>query len=184
VKIAMLEARGDAALLVGRAPRRPARAAPPGRFRPIAESTLEYAVLLCVRASDKEGFQRNMAQLKAYYGSPALAARSAKRRMILGLHLLFLLVENRLAEFHSELELLAPEDLASSEVQFSAGLERALVVGTYDEVSCPRGTSPGRPGSTAAPASKNLPKQILTRVDNVSSTRVEEARSRMRSKES
>ena len=84
------------------------------------ERTLELAVLLCVHASDTSGFQRNMSQLKAYYGIPRyicwvlgasltkqnfddrLAAESNLRQMILGLYLLFLIVENRLAEFHSE----------------------------------------------------------------------------------
>ena len=83
-------------------------------------------MLLCVHASDTAGFQRNMSQLKAYYSSPELAARSEKRQMILGLHLLFLIVENRLAEFHSELELMAPADRTSREVAFSVSLEQSL----------------------------------------------------------
>jgi len=100
----------------------------------LGQRTLEVAVLLCVHASDTAGFQRNMSQLKAYYSSPALAARSEKRQMILGLHLLFLIVENRLAEFHSELELMAPADRTSREVAFSVSLEQYLMVGTYNNV--------------------------------------------------
>lgn len=110
--------------------------------RVVGLKTLEYAVLLAVRQNDAAGFQRNMAQLKAYYASPVLAAKTDKRRMILGLHLLFLVVENRLAEFHSEMELLNDADRTCGEVEFASGLERALVVGTYDAVLAARTSMP------------------------------------------
>jgi len=36
----------------------------------LGQRTLEIAVLLSVHTSDTAGFQRNMSQLKAYYGLP------------------------------------------------------------------------------------------------------------------
>ena len=77
----------------------------------LGQRSLEYAVLAAARRSDKSAFQRHVAQLKASYSDPQLAQQSQKRRTILGLHLLFLVTEHRLAEFHSELELLSKEDL-------------------------------------------------------------------------
>ena len=108
----------------------------------LGQRSLEYAVLAAARRSDKSAFQRHVAQLKASYSDPQLAAQSEKRRTILGLHLLFLVTEHRLAEFHSELELLSKEDLECAEVQFSAQLERALVVGTYERVLAARNSTP------------------------------------------
>ncbi len=54
---------------------------------------------------------------------------------MLALNLLHLLVENRLADFHCELELL-PESLRKLPViAFCTQLEQHLVVGAYDMVS-------------------------------------------------
>lgn len=61
---------------------------------------------------------------------PASPNQSAVR----GLNLLFLLVENRLAEFHSELELMRDEERASECVMFPVRLEQLLMVGSYDQV--------------------------------------------------
>lgn len=61
---------------------------------------------------------------------PASPNQSAVR----GLNLLFLLVENRLAEFHSELELMEDAERASECVVFPVRLEQFLMVGSYDQV--------------------------------------------------
>lgn len=73
-------------------------------------------------------------QLKPFYMDfvsqlPASPNQSAVR----GLNLLFLLVENRLAEFHSELELMGDGERASEHVMFPVRLERFLMVGSYDQ---------------------------------------------------
>jgi hypothetical protein len=53
---------------------------------------------------------------------------------IVGLHLLYLLVENRLADFHGQLELLSEDALKYPAVLFCTQLEQHLVVGAYDQV--------------------------------------------------
>lgn len=73
-------------------------------------------------------------QLKPFYMDfvsqlPASPNQSAVR----GLNLLFLLVENRLAEFHSELELMEDEERATECVMFPVRLEQFLMVGSYDQ---------------------------------------------------
>ena len=58
---------------------------------------------------------------------------SPNQNAVRGLNLLFLLVENRLAEFHSELELMGDEERASECVMFPVRLEQFLMVGSYDQ---------------------------------------------------
>lgn len=45
-----------------------------------------------------------------------------------------LLVENRLSEFHAELELISEEEAGTPFISFPITLERQLMVGSYDEV--------------------------------------------------
>jgi 26S proteasome regulatory subunit N12 len=53
---------------------------------------------------------------------------------VLGLNLMHLLVDNRLSEFHAELELLSEDEVGTPYVSFPITLERQLMVGSYDEV--------------------------------------------------
>lgn len=100
----------------------------------LGQQLMEQGALLAVHTQDSQSFQRYISQLKPYYADPQLAAQSVLRPTILGLYLLFLIVENRLAEFHSELELLSESDLERREVAFTIALEQNLMVGTYNEV--------------------------------------------------
>jgi 26S proteasome regulatory subunit N12 len=96
-----------------------------------AVTALELGVLLAVHAQDLEAFQRTVAQIQPHYAS----LKSTPRRLqITGLYLMHLLVENRLSEFHSELELLTEQEASSPLISFPVGLERQLMVGIYDEI--------------------------------------------------
>lgn len=53
---------------------------------------------------------------------------------VLGLNLLYLIVENRLADFHCELETFSSDLKAHPFITFCVLLEQHLVVGSYDEV--------------------------------------------------
>jgi 26S proteasome regulatory subunit N12 len=92
---------------------------------------LELGVLLSVAAADLDAFARNLAQLKPYYSRGIITER---KNHILGLNLMFLLIENRLSEFHAELELLTDSEASNAFVSFPIQLERQLMVGSYDEV--------------------------------------------------
>lgn len=102
----------------------------------IAASALEFGVLLSVADEDLDAFARNVSQLKSYYAviPAAVTQSSSKKYHILGLNLMYLLVENRLSEFHAELELLTAEEASEPHVSFPINLERQLMVGLYDEV--------------------------------------------------
>lgn len=94
---------------------------------------LELGVLLSVAAGDLDAFARNFAQLQPYYSTP-VATASQRKCLVLGLNLMFLLVENRLSEFHAEMELLSEQEASNPFVSFPITLERQLMVGAYDEV--------------------------------------------------
>ena len=94
-------------------------------------NALELGVLLSVAAGDLDAFARNVAQLKPNY---AQGTPSERKCRVLGLNLMFLLVENRLAEFHAELELLNEHEAGTPFVSFPIQLERQLMVGSYDEL--------------------------------------------------
>lgn len=110
--------------------------------RMIARQTFEQAALLSVKSEDMVAFECNVAQLKPFY-SDEVEAQSQLRYPVLGMNLLHLLVENRLAEFHSELELIPEEGRANECIAFALQLEQYLMEGSYSKVlnarsSCPQ----------------------------------------------
>jgi 26S proteasome regulatory subunit N12 len=68
----------------------------------LAVGVLEHGALLAVRARDLAGFERHVAQLQQLYA----LLESPLKYELLGLNLLRLLAVDRLAEFHTELELI------------------------------------------------------------------------------
>jgi 26S proteasome regulatory subunit N12 len=107
-----------------------------GDANTVATQALELGVLLMVADGDLDAFARNVAQLKPYYDAAvAVESSSAPRKChILGLNLMHLLVDNRLSEFHAELELLSDAEASHPFVTFPIDLERQLMVGMYDKV--------------------------------------------------
>ncbi|CAN0325485.1 unnamed protein product [Ectocarpus sp. 12 AP-2014] len=104
------------------------------RERTLARDVMEVAVFLSAREGDSDAFQRHMAQLKPLcMDFVSQLPPSPNQSAVLGLNLLFLLVENRLAEFHSELELMGDAERASECVMFPVRLEQFLMVGSYDQ---------------------------------------------------
>merc|ERR1711988_364515 len=94
-----------------------------------------HAVLLSAEAKDAAEFERHMALLTPYYTDfGGLIPASDKMFAILGLNLLRLLAQNRIADFHSQLEMMSPEALASTPVQFPVLLEQNMMEGSYSKV--------------------------------------------------
>ena len=96
---------------------------PPGSepHSKLASEVLELGVLFTVADGDLDAFARNVAQLKPYY---ALLGTTPRKSHILGLNLMHLLVDNRLSEFHAELELLTEAEASHKFVSFPINLER------------------------------------------------------------
>ncbi|CAI5522293.1 unnamed protein product [Closterium sp. Naga37s-1] len=109
----------------------------------LARDVMEHAVLLSVKQKDEALFERNYLQLRTYYtDTRSILPASENEPVILGLNLLRLLVANRIAEFHTELELL-PEGLDENPcVKTAVQLEQALMEGAYARVLTTRHAAP------------------------------------------
>ncbi|GMH09319.1 hypothetical protein Nepgr_011160 [Nepenthes gracilis] len=109
----------------------------------IARDIYEHAVVLSVKMEDQDAFERDFLQLKPYYtDASGRLPQSAQEYPILGLNLLRLLVQNRIAEFHTELELLSPTALENACIKHAVELEQSFMEGAYNRVLSARQTVP------------------------------------------
>ncbi|KAK3014581.1 hypothetical protein RJ639_009814 [Escallonia herrerae] len=101
----------------------------------IARDIYEHAVVLSVKSEDQDAFERDFFQLKPYYtDAGARLPSSPQEYPILGLNLLRLLVQNRIAEFHTELELLSSNALENPCIEHAVELEQSFMEGAYNRV--------------------------------------------------
>ncbi|GMY04997.1 26S proteasome non-ATPase regulatory subunit 8 homolog A-like [Fagus crenata] len=109
----------------------------------LARDTYEHAVVLSVKTEDQDAFERDFFQLKPYYTDAGnCLPPSPQEHPILGLNLLRLLVQNRIAEFHTELELLSPTALENPCIKHAVELEQSFMEGAYNCVLSARQTVP------------------------------------------
>uniref|UniRef100_A0A452RFK5 Proteasome 26S subunit, non-ATPase 8 n=1 Tax=Ursus americanus TaxID=9643 RepID=A0A452RFK5_URSAM len=81
----------------------------------LARDILEIGAQWSILRKDIPSFERYMAQLKCYYFDyKEQLPESAYMHQLLGLNLLFLLSQNRVAEFHTELERLPAKDIQTN----------------------------------------------------------------------
>jgi len=98
---------------------------------------LEIGAFYSLERHDVASFERYVAQLRSYYqdykshGLPD----SPNRAHILGLNLLHLLAQNRLAEFHLELQLLHFSEIQTNHfLKFPVEYEECLMQGSYNKI--------------------------------------------------
>ena len=73
----------------------------------LAREVYEYATLIAVEKEDIPAFERNFTVLKTYYDEfSSILPESQKKYSILGLYLLYLLSFNKIAEYHTEIEMI------------------------------------------------------------------------------
>ncbi|PSS11211.1 26S proteasome non-ATPase regulatory subunit 8 A like [Actinidia chinensis var. chinensis] len=109
----------------------------------LARDIYEYAVVFSVKIEDQDTFERDFIQLKPYYtDARGRLPPSPQEYPILGLNLLRLLVQNRIAEFHTELELLSASSLENPCIKHAVELEQSFMEGTYNRVLSARQTVP------------------------------------------
>ncbi|GMN31457.1 hypothetical protein TIFTF001_003265 [Ficus carica] len=109
----------------------------------IARDIYEHAVVLSVKIEDQDAFERDFFQLKPYYTDARnRIPPSPQEYPILGLNLLRLLVQNRIAEFHTELELLSSTALENPCIKHAVELEQSFMEGAYNRVLSARQTVP------------------------------------------
>lgn len=99
--------------------------------RTFARQVLEAALFLSIKMEDRDAFARSVSSLKPYYIDNKLAT-SPNHNIVIGLNLLYLLVEDKTPEFHSELELLTETQMSDPNVAFCTQLDQHLNVGSYD----------------------------------------------------
>ncbi|TKW06502.1 hypothetical protein SEVIR_7G244600v4 [Setaria viridis] len=99
----------------------------------IARAIYENAVILSLKIKDRGALERSLCQLKEFYISTCgIIAPSPNEYPFLGLNLLRLLAENRIAEFHTELELLPLEALNHPCIKYATELEQSFMEGAYN----------------------------------------------------
>ena len=109
----------------------------------IARDTLEKGALWSVEIKDQSGFERFYLQLRCYYFDyDQLLPASVYKLQIIGLYLLYLLSQNRLAEFHTELELLSLEQLQNIYIKHPTSLEQFVMEGSYNKIFLSKGNVP------------------------------------------
>ncbi|XP_057511595.1 26S proteasome non-ATPase regulatory subunit 8 homolog A-like [Actinidia eriantha] len=109
----------------------------------LARDIYEYAVVFSVKIEDQDTFERDFFQLKPYYTDARdRLPPSPQEYPILGLNLLRLLVQNRIAEFHTELELLSASSLENPCIKYAVELEQSFMEGAYNRVLSARQTVP------------------------------------------
>ncbi|XP_044967673.1 26S proteasome non-ATPase regulatory subunit 8 homolog A-like [Hordeum vulgare subsp. vulgare] len=101
----------------------------------LARSIYEFAVIFSIKVKDQDAFERNFFQLKVFYmDTRGILPPSPEEYRNLGLNLMRLLAENRVAEFHTELELLPPRALDHPCIKYVVELEQSFMEGTYNRV--------------------------------------------------
>jgi len=103
----------------------------------MAREILEIGAFHSLEKRDVASFERYVAQLRSYYqdyksqGMP----ESPNRPHIVGLYLLHLLAQNRLAEFHLELQLLDLREIQSNYfLKFPVEYEESFMQGSYNKI--------------------------------------------------
>ncbi|XP_023942549.1 26S proteasome non-ATPase regulatory subunit 8 [Bicyclus anynana] len=102
----------------------------------LARDVLEIGAQWAVATKDMKAFERYMSQLKCYYFDyKDHLPESAFMYQLLGLNLLFLLSQNRVAEFHTELERLSVDVIrVDPYVKHPLALEQYLMEGSYNKI--------------------------------------------------
>lgn len=110
----------------------------------IARDILEIGAEHSVAVQDILSFERYISQLKCYYYDyKNEIPESQHKYKLLGLHLLFLLSQNRVAEFHTELELLPCDIIKTNKfIQHPLALEQYLMEGRYNKLFVAKGNAP------------------------------------------
>jgi len=99
----------------------------------ISREVLEYGALVMLSGGEDRSFENYINSLKPYYFDfDKNLPESHRKYPLLGVYLLLLLVENRIGEFHTELELIP--DVNSRYISFVIELEQDKMEGSYNKI--------------------------------------------------
>ncbi|KAF8124668.1 proteasome 26S subunit [Mycena galopus ATCC 62051] len=108
----------------------------------VACEILEIGAFWSIRTQDVPLFDRYFSQLQAFYTDYATLPPSQHEYAIRGLHLIRLLTQNRIADFHTALESLPAAAVESPYIAHPVNLERWLMEGSYAKVRGARAEAP------------------------------------------
>mmetsp|Transcript_4324 Transcript_4324/g.6477 ORF Transcript_4324/g.6477 Transcript_4324/m.6477 type:complete len:271 (-) Transcript_4324:192-1004(-) len=109
----------------------------------LSREVLELATFLSVIIDDSKGFERHIAQVKTFYQDySAQMLESPRKWTVLGLNLMYLLANNKLSEFHTELELIPAKGLSDEYISYPVEIEQRLMEGSYRKVLSARKSVP------------------------------------------
>lgn len=101
----------------------------------IAREVLEIGAYHAISTKDIPAFERYISQLKSFYFDLTHGLTPSQRVFsLLGLNLLRLLADNKIAEFHTELELIEPEQLQNMYIKHPIHIEQCLMEGSYNKI--------------------------------------------------
>lgn len=109
----------------------------------IIRDVYEVAALYSVKKDDEGSFERHVTQVKSLYVDYASVLPSSSRQnLLLGLNLVRLMAHNRIAEFHTELELIGPQSRSDAYVDYALSLEHCLMAGSFPKIKDAREKAP------------------------------------------
>ncbi|EGR34720.1 hypothetical protein IMG5_003230, partial [Ichthyophthirius multifiliis] len=95
----------------------------------------ELCILYILSTKDISQFESSINYLSTYYQNYQNLPPSANQNTFVALNLLYLLSYNKLAEFHTAIELINPHDLQENKyIDFVVDLERQITIGNYSKV--------------------------------------------------
>ncbi|KAJ3130275.1 hypothetical protein HK098_004322 [Nowakowskiella sp. JEL0407] len=99
----------------------------------IAREILELGAQWSIKTNDISSFERYILQLKTYYNDyKSILPESPRMYPLIGANLLRLLTQNRISEFHTELEQI--EDCSNVFIKHPIELEQCLMEGSFGRV--------------------------------------------------
>jgi 26S proteasome regulatory subunit N12 len=103
----------------------------------LAREVYEYATFLSVEKHDIAEYESHMSVLKTYYDEQfrKLIPDSNKMYTVLGLYLMYLLAYNKIAEYHTEIELIPIDEQHKNVfIRVPVSLEQHFVEGSYNKI--------------------------------------------------
>jgi len=101
----------------------------------LARDIIEMGALYSIASRDIPAFSRYIAQLKSYYFDYQNLPKSYFRSQLLGLNLLCLLAQNKVSEFHTEIERLDPSEIHDDiYIKHPIQIEQYLMEGNYNKL--------------------------------------------------
>jgi 26S proteasome regulatory subunit N12 len=103
----------------------------------LAREVYEYATFLSVEKQDIQEYEQHMSVLRTYYDQEfrKLIPDSQKMYTVLGLYLMYLLASNKIAEYHTEIELIPiKEQHENVFIRVPVALDQLFVEGSYNKI--------------------------------------------------